>query len=48
MVPHLSRESLEEAAMIEKAGKIAFVMALGFITAVFCFVLWAILEHGVQ
>jgi hypothetical protein len=48
VVPHLSRESLEEAAMIEKAGKIALVMVLGFITAAFCIVLWAVLEHGVQ
>lgn len=48
MVPNLSRESLEEAAMIERAGKIAFILALGFITGAFCFVLWAILEHGVQ
>ena len=34
--------------MIERAGKIALVIVLGFITGAFCFVLWAILEHGVQ
>jgi hypothetical protein len=34
--------------VIEKAAKIALVLALGFITAAFCIVLWAVLEHGVQ
>ena len=33
---------------IEKAGKLALVIALGFITGVFCFLVWAILNHGAQ
>jgi hypothetical protein len=33
---------------IENAGKLAVVVALGFITGVFCFLLWAVLERGAQ
>ena len=31
-----------------RVTKIAFILALGFMTGAFCFVLWAVLEHGVQ
>ena len=35
-------------AWIEKAGKIAFIITLGFITGVCCFLAWTLLNHGAQ
>lgn len=37
-----------DAEWVEAAGKIGVAIVLGFITGVFCFVLWQILEHGAQ
>lgn len=34
--------------MIEKAGKIALALVLGFVASVFCLLAWAILNHGAQ
>lgn len=33
---------------VANCGKIFFALALGLMAGVFCFLLWAVLEHGTQ